>query len=174
MYQINVLFINGMGGSWTSQSLAALRNRTIERFGDTIYCPPAVNYRETGLIQRYLAKWKNPQILVGLSCGCSTINAIAGAIDAPEKIPFAQYYSPSMWCGLGTVDPIIERVQEVNSWAADWFNPGSRQLVKPTPGNTTTKFNPPIKSGLAHGFTPNSPVAQTVLFNEIEKAQKGT
>lgn len=172
--EVNVLFINGWGGSITSTSLAALRNRTIAKFGRTIYCPPPVNHQETGLILRYLEKWKDSQILVGLSCGCSTINAIAAHTQKTERIPFALYYSPSMYCGIGVVSPIIERAQEVNSWGLDFFNPGSRRLIWPAAGNKTTKFDPQIYTGLPHGTTPNSAAAQQRLFDEIEKAQKGT
>lgn len=166
----NVLFINGMGGDMTSFTLAALRNRTIAKFGKRIYAPPPVDYQETGLILRYLEKWKDLQILVGLSCGCSTINAVAKYAAKGERIPFAMFYSPSIWCGVGTVPPIVERAAEVNSWPADFFNPGSRRLIVPAPGNTTTKFDAPIKTGLGHGFTPNSPVAEQRLFAEIERA----
>lgn len=176
MPQVNVLFINGMGGDLTSFTLAALRNRTIAQFGRSIYSPPPIDYKETGLILRYLEKWKDLQILVGLSCGCSTINAIAthlnGTKNKNERIPLAIYYSPSMWCGVGTVPSIVERAVEVNSWAGDFFNPGSRRLIIPTNGNTITKFDTPIKTGLGHGFTPNSGVAQAVLFNAITELNK--
>lgn len=165
----NVLFINGMGGDLTSFTLAALRNRTIAEFGRAIYSPPPVDYQETGLILRYLEKWKDIQILVGLSCGCSTINAISKYAAKGERIPFAMFYSPSIYCGVGKVQPIVERAAEVNSWAADFFNPGSRRLIVPEVGNTKTKFDAPIKSGLAHGYTPNSPVAQRVLWDAIQK-----
>ena len=150
----NVLFINGWGGAITSISLAGLRNRTIAEFGSSIYAPPPVNHQETGLILRYLEKWKDAQILVGLSCGCSTINAIAQHAKKGERIPFAMYFSPSMMCGVGTVPPIVERAAEVNSNAADPFNPFSRRLIVPADGNVTTKFDARIQSGLRHGFTP--------------------
>jgi hypothetical protein len=165
----NVLFINGWGGAITSTSLAGLRNRTIAEFGEAIYAPPPVNYEETGLILRYLEKWKDVQILVGLSCGCSTINAIAKHAASGERIPFAMYFSPSIWCGVGDVSPIVERAAEVHSRATDPFNPGSRRLIVPADGNLTTKFDGPIKSGLHHGFTPDSQEAQQVLFEAIRQ-----
>lgn len=170
----NVLFINGMGGSFTSGSIAALRERTIAEFGRKIYCPPPVNYKETGLILRYLENWTDDLIIAGLSCGCSTINAIATHAPKGERIPFAMYYSPSVYCGVGKVPPIIERAQEVNSWAGDWFNLGSQRLIIPVGGNVITKFNDRIKTGMGHGFTCGSLVAQAVLFSEINKALKGT
>lgn len=170
----NVLFINGMGGDFTSFTLAALRNRTIAKFGRAIYAPPPVDYKETGLILRYLEKWTDIQILVGLSCGCSTINAIAKhLVDTKtkgERIPFAMYYSPSIFCGVGTVSPIIERAAEINSRGSDPFNPGSRRLIVPAEGNTVTKFDPPTRTGLGHGFTPNSEQAQTVLWDAIQNS----
>ena len=172
MSEVNVLFINGWGGAITSTSLAGMRAKTIARFGSSIYCPPPVNYTETGLILRYLEKWTDAQILVGLSCGCSTINAIAHHVSKGERIPFAMYCSPSMWCGIGTVPPIIRRATQVSSWAGDFFNPGTRRLVVRAPGNTTTHIDE-IKTGLAHGSTPSSPLAVDRLYAEILQAQKG-
>lgn len=167
--QVNVLFINGWGGDWTSQSLARMREKTIAEFGRKIYAPPPVNHQETGLILRYLDKWQDDQILVGLSCGCSTINAIAQHAKRGERIPFAMYCSPSMYCGVGVVDPIIRVACEVNSWAFDFFNPGSRQLVVPESGNTSTRFER-IKTSKAHGFTPDDARAQTRLNTAIRTA----
>jgi len=165
----NVLFINGMGGSFTSWTLAALRERTIERFGRAIYCPPPVDYQETGLILRYLEKWKDALIPVGLSCGCSTINAVLSNVAKGERVPYAQYYSPSIYCGVGTVPVVVEIAQEVNSWALDFFNPGARRLIVPSRGNITTKFPARVKTGLAHGFTPNSGQAEALLYAAIKK-----
>ncbi len=165
----NVLFINGWGGAITSTSLAGLRDRTIAEFGREIYAPPPVNYTETGLILRYLEKWKDAQVLVGLSCGCSTINLIATHAAKGERIPFAMYFSPSMWCGVGYVPQIVERTAEVHSTPADPFNPGSRRLIVPAGGNAKTTFDPPIRSGRPHGFTPDSPEAQRVLFDAIRR-----
>lgn len=164
---LNVLFINGWGGAITSTSLAGLRNRTVAEFGREIYAPPPVNHTETGLILRYIEKWKNAQILVGLSCGCSTINLIATHAAKGERIPFAMYFSPSMWCRVGHVRQLVERAAEVHSTPADPFNFGSRRLIVPVAGNTKTTFDPPIRSGRPHGFTPDSPEAQRVLFGVI-------
>lgn len=172
MTEVNVLFINGWGGDLTSMTLAALRNRIVGRFGRTIYAPPPVNHTETGMILRYLEKWKDAQILVGLSCGDSTINLIAEHAPKGEDIPFAMFYSPSMWCKLGTTPALIKVACEVNSWAFDPFNPGARQLLKPAPGNTTTKFER-IKTNYAHGLTPNDAEAEQRLIRAISDAQKG-
>ncbi len=169
MTEVNVLFINGMGGAFTSMSLARLRNRTVAKFGRKIYAPPPVDYKETGLVLRYLDRWKDAQILVGLSCGCSTINAIAQYANKKERIPFAMYYSPSIYCGVGQVSPIVERATQVSSWAVDFFNPGTRRLIAPKSGNTTTKIDE-IKTGLSHGTTPDSAAAQQRLFAEIQLA----
>lgn len=172
MRQVNVLFINGMGGKWTSGSLAALRNRTVARFGTTIYAPPPVDYKETGLILRYLERWRDDQILVGLSCGCSTINAIANSITKGERIPYAMYCSPSVWCGLGTVPKIVERATQVTSWPADFFNPGSRMIVQRGPGNTTTVLDK-MQTSTGHGFTPGASGVDERLYKEISLAQQG-
>lgn len=164
----NVLFINGWGGAITSTAIAGMREATIAEFGRNIYAPPPVNYKETGLILRYLEKWKDVQILVGLSCGCSTINEIAKHAKKGERIPYAMYCSPSMWCGVGAVPPIVERATQVTSWAGDFFNPGGRRLIVPTSDNHTTAFDE-IKSGLGHGFSPGSAAARNRLFAEIQR-----
>lgn len=165
----NIMMINGWGGAITSSALRGLWNRTITEFGRSIYAPPPVDYKETGLILRYLAQTKDPWIFVGLSCGCSTINAIANA--APnEPILHAFYYSPSMYCGVGRVPKNVSRATQVSSWSWDFFNPGSRQLIVPVTGNTVTKFNT-IQTNIAHGYTPNSMEAETQLFTTIQRAK---
>jgi hypothetical protein len=170
--QVNVLFINGWGGDATSFTLAQMRNDVIAKFGLSIYCPPPVNHQETGLILRYMAKWRDDQILVGLSCGCSTINEIIKQTPTGERIPYAMYLSPSVYCGIGSrpVLPIVLRAQEVNSWALDIFNPGARQLIVKSPGNHITTLLPRLKTSNAHGFTPNNPQARALLKTEIERA----
>jgi len=164
----NVLFINGWGGAITSTSIASLRNDTVAKFGRKIYAPPPVNFRETGMILRYLEKWKDVQILVALSCGCSTINEIAKYAPKGDRIPYAMYCSPSMWCGVGYVPPIIERATQVSSWAGDFFNPGSRQLVQRAAGNTVTKIDV-MQTSAAHGFTPGAAGVRERLWKEIER-----
>lgn len=168
MPEINVLFINGWGGAITSTSLAGLRNSTIEKFGRKIYAPPPVNHQETGLILRYLEKWNDAQIMVGLSCGCSTINAIAQYAKKGERIPYAMYCSPSIWCGLGKVHPIVERATQVTSWPADFFNPGSRMIVQRDVGNATTVIDK-MQTSYGHGFTPGAAGVKERLWSEIEK-----
>lgn len=168
MREVNVLFINGMGGKWTSSSLAALRNRTIAAFQRTIYSPPPVDYQETGLILRYLEKWKECQILVGLSCGCSTINAIAATVKK-ERIPYAMYCSPSIYCGLGKVPDVVEKATHVSSWQADFFNPMSRRIVQRVGGGyKNIDF---MQTSAGHGFTPGADGVDALLFSEIRKAQ---
>lgn len=170
--QVNVLFINGWGGDATSFELAAMRNDVIAKFGRRIYCPPPVNHNETGLILRYLEKWVDDQIMVGLSCGCSTINEVCKAAPKGDSIPYAMYLSPSMWCGIGSrpVLPIVKRAQQVTSWWGDLFNPGARQLINLQPGNRVSKLLPTINSGYAHGWSPRSPQARAALKLEIETA----
>lgn len=167
--QVNVLFINGWGGSITSQSIAGLRNRTVEKYRRKIYAPPPVNHQETGLILRYLEKWQDAQILVGLSCGCSTINAIAQYAKKGERIPYAMYCSPSMYCGVGYVPAIVERATQVTSWALDFFNPGSRMLVQRASGNRATVIDK-IQTSSAHGFTPGASGVAERLWKEIDRA----
>jgi len=164
----NVLFINGWGGAITSTSIAALRNDTIAKFGRKIYAPPPVNHQETGLILRYLEKWQDVQILVGLSCGCSTINAIAAHAKKGERIPYAMYCSPSIYCGLGKVPAIVERATQVTSWGLDFFNPGSRMLVQRASGNTTSGIDE-IQTSSGHGFTPGAAGVRERLWKEIER-----
>lgn len=166
---VNVLFINGWGGSVTSQSIAGLRDRTVARFGRKVYAPPPVNHQETGLILRYLEKWQDAQILVGLSCGCSTINAIAKYAKKGERIPYAMYCSPSIYCGLGYVPPIVERATQVTSWGLDFFNPGSRMLVQRSPANRTTIIDK-MQTAAAHGFTPGASGVSERLWKEIDAA----
>jgi hypothetical protein len=169
MTEVNVLFINGWGGAITSQSIAGLRDSTVAKFGRKIYAPPPVNHQETGLILRYLEKWQDAQILVGLSCGCSTINAIAHHAKKGERIPYAMYCSPSIWCGLGTVPAIVERATQVTSWGLDFFNPGSRLLVQRSEGNSSTIIDK-MQTSSAHGFNPGATGVRERLWKEIERA----
>ena len=164
----NVLFINGWGGAFTSQPLAWLRNRTIAEFRDRIYAPPPVNYSNEDMLFRYLDKWKDKQILVMLSCGCSAGNKIAG-LRPNETIPYAIYYSPSRLCGiLGfPVAKNIAKAQEVNSNNFDGFNLGAMQMIYRKKGNDVTKLEDRMYSGMNHGFTPNYLPAQERLFAEI-------
>jgi hypothetical protein len=166
----NVLFINGWGGAITSVSIARMRQLTIAKFGKRIYAPPPVNHTETGLILRYLDKMQDVVILVGLSCGCSTVNLIAKH-RPHERIPYAMYCSPSMYCGVGHVPKNVERATQVTSNVFDFFNPGARRLIVPEGGNSVTVIDE-IKSGKGHGFSPDSAAAQQRLFAEIERTLK--
>jgi hypothetical protein len=167
--ELNVLFIHGAGpNNFFGGHLEAMRNATIKEFGREIYCPPAVDYTETGLIARYLDKWKNPQILIGLSCGCSTVNAICKSRPL-ERIPYAMYCSPSIWCGLGYVPPNVERATQVTSvW--DFFNPGGRMIVQRAHGNNVSVIDE-IKTNHRHVATPSAPGVYDRLFTEIRRAQ---
>lgn len=169
--QPNVMFINGWGNALTSTALAGMRQNIVAWFGRNIYCPPPVNYTETGLILRYLEKTKDPWIIAALSCGCSTINLIATARPS-EPILYAMYCSPSMWCGVGTVPSNIRKATQVSSRGSDPFNPGTRRLVVPAPRNVTTVIDE-IKTGLSHGYTPSAASAQARLNSEISLAMKG-
>lgn len=169
----NVLFINGWGGALTSASLANLRNRTIAKFGDAIYAPPPVDYTDEGMLMRYLDKWTDVQILVMLSCGCSSGAKIA-ELRPKEVIPYAIFYSPSRLCGmLGFPIPKnIAKATQVTSNPWDGFNLGVTRLVRPEKGNTTTKIDE-IYSGMNHGFTPGHQGAEQRLFSEIQATLKG-
>lgn len=170
--EVNVIFINGWGGDVTSFELASMREAILAEFGRSIYCPPPVNYTETGLILRYLEDWKDPTIFAALSCGCSTVNAVTAHCPPSERIPYAMMMSPSVWCGLGYVQPVVGKATQVTSWAGDFFNPGGRLIVQRAPDNYITQIDE-IKSGYAHGWTPRSPLAQRRLAEEIQLAQKG-
>jgi hypothetical protein len=169
----NVLFINGWGGSATSRSLAALRQRTIAEFGNAIYAPEPVNYTNEKQIAGWMDKWKDVQILVLLSCGCSAGNKIA-ALRPNEVIPYAIYYSPSRPCGiLGfPVPPNIAKATQVTSNGWDIFNPGAPMSIYATKGNKTSKIDE-IYSGMLHGYTPGHAEAQARLFAEIRASLKG-
>lgn len=167
--ELNVLFIHGAGpNKLFGGHLEAMRNATIKEFGRTIYAPPAVDYTETGLIARYLDKWKDDQILVGLSCGCSTINAIAASRPA-ERIPYAMYCSPSIYCGLGYVPGNVARATQVTSvW--DFFNPMGRMIVQAEKGNTRSVIDK-VQTNYTHESTPSAPGIYARLFTEIRRAQ---
>lgn len=169
--QLNVLFINGMGGKWTSTSLAAQRQRVLAVFDRTIYSPPPVDYKETGLILRYLEKFKAPTIFSVLSCGCSTLNLIGKETEAAEIIPYGMYCSPSIWCGLGYVPPTVKRATQVTSWGLDFFNPGSRMILQPAKGNNVTVIDK-MQTSAAHGFTPTASGVPERLIAEIKRAQE--
>ena len=167
---VNVLFINGWGGKVTSTSLAALRYRTIRQFGNKIFAPDTVNYTNEAELMRYLDKWVDPQILVMLSCGCSSGNKIA-AMRSREVIPYAIYYSPSRLCGiLGFPVPAnIAKATQVTSNPWDFFNLGAARMIHPSNGNTTSKIDE-IYSGMGHGSTPGHAGAQARLWAEIRMA----
>lgn len=170
MTEVNVLFVNGWGGALTSFSLANLCNRTRAKFGRRIYAPPPVNYSDESMLMRYLDKWKDVQILVMLSCGCSVGNKIA-AMRPNETIPYAIYYSPSRQCGiLGfPVPKNIAKATQVTSNRWDFFNPGGMMCIKPARGNTTSRIDE-IYSGKAHGWSPDHAGAQDRLWKEIDFA----
>lgn len=169
----NILFINGWGGGLTSGSIKTLRDDTVARFGRKIYAPPPVNHTETGLILRYLERWKDVQLFVGLSCGCATIKEIARHAPKGERIPYAMLCSPSIYCtgevgtGVHYLAPIVERATQVTSWRFDFFNPGSRMLVQRAPGNKTTIIDK-MQTNSAHGFTPGAAGVRERLWAEIE------
>lgn len=169
----NILFINGWGGAMTSFSLANLCYRTRAEFGDQIYAPPPVDYTNEGLLMRYLDKWKDKQILVMLSCGCSAGDKIA-ALRPKEEIPFAMFYSPSRLCGiLGfPVPKNVAKATEVNSNYFDGFNPGALKMIYPKSGNDTTQIDR-MFSGKMHGWTPDYIPAQERLFAEIRATLTG-
>jgi len=167
--EVNVLFIHGAGPNiMFGGALEQLRNITIRHFGRRIYAPPAVDHQEAGLIARYLDKWKDDQILIGLSCGCSAINKIAASRPS-ERIPFAMYCSPSRWCNLGYVPPNVRHAMQVTSNAWDGWNLGGAQIVQrrdPTQGSLVEVF----KSGYGHTTSPLHPHAWARLREEIERA----
>lgn len=168
----NLIFINGWGNALTSVSIANLRARTIKEFGDQIYAPPPVDYTDTSMLLRYLDKWKDIQIIAALSCGCTSIEAIADARQG-EIIPYAIFYSPSIWCGFGrTPVPknVLRATQATSRWS-DPFNPGAYMILKRRAGNTVTKIDE-IKTGYSHGFTPDHPGAQVRFWSEIRATLK--
>lgn len=169
----NVLFINGWGNALTSRSIANLRTRTINRFGDQIYAPPPVDYTDTSMLLRYLDKWKDIQLIAALSCGCTTIEAIADARQG-EIIPYAIFYSPSIWCGFGRtpVPKNVLKATQATSTPYDIFNPGGRLILKRRAGNTVTKIDE-IKTNYSHGWTCDHPGAQMRFWAEIEATLKG-
>lgn len=163
----NVLFIHGAGpNALLGGHLEAMRDAVIRHFGRRIYAPPAVDHTESGLIARYLDKWQDVGILVGLSCGCSAVNRIANARPA-ERIPYAMYCSPSMWCGVGYVPSNVERATQVTSvW--DFWNPGGRMLIQPASGNRKSVIDK-MQTDRGHVATPTYPAAVQRLIAEIER-----
>lgn len=166
----NILFIHGAGpNNFFGGHLEAMRNATVAKFGNKIYAPPAVDYTERGLILRYLDKWKDVQIIVGLSCGCSAINAIAASRPS-ERIPYAMYCSPSWFCGVGAVPPNVLRATQVSpSW--DGWNPFGAMLVQPAAGNRITVTDR-MNTDRGHVSTPTYPAAVQRLFAEVERTLK--
>lgn len=160
----NVLFIHGAGPNiLLGGALETLRNQTIAEFGNKIYAPPAVDWTETGLIGRYLDKWKDVQILVGLSCGCSTINAIAQS-RPKERVPFAMYCSPSRFCSLGYVPPNVERAVQATSNNWDGWNLGGGKIVQRSSSGSPVDV---ITTGYGHISSPLHPSVKKRLFDEI-------
>lgn len=170
---MNVLWINGWLGAGPSFALHDMRKDTNRIFGNKIYSPEPINHNETDKFIQLIEKWKDDVIVVGLSCGCSTINEAAKWLKIGERIRFAMYLSPSFPCGIGTrpVPPVIERAQEVNSLAGtDVFNPFCRQAIVAAPGNNKSVILPRLKTWKGHGTTPFDATARAILQREIRSA----
>ena len=173
MPQINVLWINGWLGKVPSFALHEMRDWINPQFGSRINSPEPINHNETDKFLRLIKTWKDDVIVVGLSCGCSTINEAAKWVPIGERIRFAMYLSPSFPCGIGSrpVPAVIERAQEVNSLVGtDPFNWTCAQAIVAAPGNKKTVILPRIKTWNGHGTTPRNQQARLVLKQEIERA----
>lgn len=168
----NVLFVYGWGGWITSQTLSALRSRTIAEFGNQIYTPEPLNYTDEAGIARYMDKWNDVQIFGVLSCGCSAAAKIAG-MKPKEVVPYAMFFSPSRPCGmLGfPIKQNIARATQVTSNSGDLFNPGKAMLVKRAAGNNVSVIDE-IDTGYGHGYTPLHPGAEARFFAEIRATLK--
>lgn len=168
---VNVQFVYGAGNDTLfGAALRRLREVVLVSFPDRgqVYCPRILDYTEMQTLDRLVSQWKDPTILVGHSCGCLSITRTA-TVNSMKRIPLVLGIAPSMFCGPWPVPVNVERLVQATSWWGDFFNPGSRMLLKRAASNSRTIVGE-IKTGLSHLSAPSSPEVEHVLLNAIHKA----
>lgn len=168
---INVLMVHGAGpNNWFGGYLEAMRNAVLKKFPDPkqVWVPRAIDWTEYNTLVRLLAQWKDDTILVGLSCGCTSVT-LAIAEHSMEKIPYAMLCSPSMFCGVTPLPPNVRRATQVTSNRLDGWNLGARMLVSISAVNKTTALDQ-FFTGMAHIASPGHPTVVKRLLDEIDLA----
>jgi hypothetical protein len=117
---------------------------------------------------RLLGDWKDPTILVGLSCGDKAVTR-AAAEHSMEKIPYMMLCSPSRFCPMTQLPPNVLRATQVTARALDLWNPGAFMLTKLSPVNNKTELDE-MATGWSHTATPGHPDVIERLLSEIQRA----
>lgn len=166
---INVQFVYGAGNdAMFGGGLRSLQEAVIKTYGSQVYCPRIIDYTEYDTLVRLLGKWKDPTILVGHSCGCMSVTRAAVALSM-EPIPYLMAIAPSIYCPVVPLSPNVARATQASSWALDFFNPFSRQLLTKSPVNTKTVIDT-ISTGATHLNAPYSAAVKSRLLAEIKRA----
>lgn len=168
---LNVLMVHGAGpNAWFGGYLESMRNAVLERFSDPkrVWVPRAIDYTEYNTLVRLLGQWKDPTILVGLSCGNKAITR-AAAEHSMEKIPYLMACSPSMGCPMTPLPPNVLRATQVTSNRLDGWNLGGRMLLKLNSVNDKTHLDS-FFTGYSHVASPGHPEVIKMLLKEIEWA----
>lgn len=168
---VNVQFVYGAGNDVAfGAALRNLREVVLASFPDRkqVYCPRILDWTEAETLNRLVAKWNDPTILVGHSCGCHTITR-AASVNSMKPVPLLLAIAPSIYCAVWPIQRNVDRAIQGTSWWGDFFNPGARTLLNLAPSNSRTQLGV-IKTGLSHLSAPSSPEVEHVLLNAIHKA----
>jgi alpha-beta hydrolase superfamily lysophospholipase len=174
---INVQFVYGAGSdALFGGGLRQLQADVAAKFKTTnprpdVYLPRILDYTELETLDRLVAKWNNPTILVGHSCGCMSITRTA-LKNSMKRIPFLMAIAPSIYCPVVSIANNVKRATQATSWWGDFFNPGGRVLLSKTAANNVTKLDV-INTGMGHVQAPYSPAVSARLLNEISLALEG-
>lgn len=170
--KINVQFVYGAGNDTAfGGGLRELQKAVKEKFGAKVYCPRIIDYTEYNTLVRLLAKWKDPTILVGHSCGCLSITRAAVEVSM-ERVPYLLAIAPSIYCRVTPLPPNVQRATQATSNWFDFFNLGARMLLSRSPINNKTTLDA-IATGMAHLRAPYSEAVRDRLLKEIDFALKG-
>jgi hypothetical protein len=166
---VNVQFVYGAGNdTMFGGGLRWLQTAVKKEFGDKVYSPRILDYTEYETLYRLLQKWKDDTILIGHSCGNNPITAAAVKFSM-ERIPYLLCIAPSIYCPVSALPPNVGRATQATSNAFDFFNPGGRQLLRPSGVNNKTKIDV-IATGASHLNAPYSAAVRDRLLKEIRLA----
>lgn len=174
---INVQFVYGAGSdALFGGGLRQLQADVAANFKTTgpradVYMPRILDYTEFDTLDRLMAKWNDPTILVGHSCGCMSITAAARK-NSMKRVPFLMAIAPSIYCPVSVIVNNVKRATQATSWWGDFFNPGARLLLSTSGANNVTKLDV-IKTGMGHVQAPYSPAVSARLLSEVKLALEG-
>lgn len=166
---INVQLVYGAGNdTMFGGCLRDLRAAVIAEFGNQVYVPRILDYTEGETLNRLMAKWNDPTVLVGHSCGCMTITA-AAMKNSMKRVPYLLACAPSIYCPVQPLVANVAKATQATSWWGDFFNPGGRTLLHKASANARTQLDV-INTGMSHLQTPCSQAVRKRLLSEIALA----